>query len=379
MPTSTSRPRRRAPGPVIVGLLGLVGLLQLASVAHGQVADPPAAAPEVTMEARLQGDLAILEPLLGTWEIEARWSHGTALRGRSTYEPAMDGLFVIGKTWVSDGGGPVYLRYVSTYGAGEEPGTIVTSSANVDGSISPGSCVLERTDAGVVMTTEWSMEQMRVAETFTVGDGEALWVVRMAQGPGAAFQEVMRGTWRKISDLARPYRRPSEDGSMTHPIDDRLFVGRGRDVDHFEITRSIAASPRSIFDAFTDPESFPAAFAPDWEDLSADIELAIGGPFEWLWDGVVGSNGCQVLSYVPDRMVSFSWNAPPGQDRTRALRTWVVVEFEPAGDGETLVRLTHLGFGPEPHWQETRAYFERAWVTVLDRFAENLEAASDEG
>ena len=30
-----------------------------------------------------------------------------------------------------------------------------------------------------------------------------------------------------------------------------------------------------------------------------------GGRYEWLWDGKMGSNDCQVLSFIPNRMISF--------------------------------------------------------------------------
>jgi uncharacterized protein YndB with AHSA1/START domain len=80
-----------------------------------------------------------------------------------------------------------------------------------------------------------------------------------------------------------------------------------------------------------------------------------------------------MLSFIPNRLVSFSWNAPPSQPESRAKRTWVVVELEPTAGGETLVRRTHLGFGSEPHWQEARTCFEGAWAHVLAQFKRNRE------
>ena len=47
------------------------------------------------------------------------------------------------------------------------------------------------------------------------------------------------------------------------------------------------------------------------------MDLRIGGPFELYFGGPDvphdqrGSNGCQVLTYVPGEMLSFTWNAPP--------------------------------------------------------------------
>ncbi len=50
------------------------------------------------------------------------------------------------------------------------------------------------------------------------------------------------------------------------------------------------------------------------------------------------------------------------------IRDRVVVELTPspgAPETSTDVTLTHLGFGPEPHWTETRQYFQKAWPYVL--------------
>jgi uncharacterized protein YndB with AHSA1/START domain/predicted enzyme related to lactoylglutathione lyase len=118
-----------------------------------------------------------------------------------------------------------------------------------------------------------------------------------------------------------------------------------------------------------------------WLVDDAHVELRPGGAYEvyFLTDaprGLRGSETCRVLSFVPGRMLSFTWNAPPHLARTRWLHTWVVVELEDDGEG-TRVRVTHTGWPAsglrdEPQWAETFAYFERAWAGVLDglvRFA----------
>ena len=159
-------------------------------------------------------------------------------------------------------------------------------------------------------------------------------------------------------------------------IDSNLFV-YDQELSSFVVEGVIKAPVESVFRAWTDEAAFLASYAPDREELKANIDLAIGGRYEWLWDGKVGSNDCQVLSFIPNRMLSFSWNAPPTQPESRALRTWVVVEFSLTDEAGTLVRLTHLGFGEGERWQETRAYFEdQAWPHVLEQFRVNLETAS---
>ena len=158
------------------------------------------------------------------------------------------------------------------------------------------------------------------------------------------------------------------------PIDTTRFAAAGPDLRSFVKEVTIEAPAEEVYAAWTDGEAFRRAYDPSRPELKAEIDLAIGGRYEWLWDGVTGSNGCQILSYIPGRMVSFSWNAPPSQAESRNELTWVVVELEPVADAATAVRLTHLGFGRAAHWDETFEYFSRAWPHVLQQFKKGLEA-----
>lgn len=159
---------------------------------------------------------------------------------------------------------------------------------------------------------------------------------------------------------------------MPEPIDSSRFSDDA-ETSSFVLEKVIHTSPETLYRAWTDSEAFKKAYDPERPELSANIEMVIGGRYEWLWDGVTGGNGCQILSFIPGRMISFSWNAPPEQPESREQRTWVVVEFEPTEPNGTRLRLTHLGFGPEPHWQETRQYFEAAWQHVFEQFRKHLE------
>jgi uncharacterized protein YndB with AHSA1/START domain len=63
------------------------------------------------------------------------------------------------------------------------------------------------------------------------------------------------------------------------------------------------------------------------------IELTPGGKFEVYFSsdapaGSRGSEGCTVLSYIPNEMLSYSWNAPPKFAHARARHTWVVIRLE---------------------------------------------------
>jgi uncharacterized protein YndB with AHSA1/START domain len=110
------------------------------------------------------------------------------------------------------------------------------------------------------------------------------------------------------------------------------------------------------------------------------IELKLGGKWEILFgagsapEGKQGSEGCTVLSFLPERMLSFTWNAPPKLAHARERRTWVVVDLEEVAPARTRVRLEHLGFVEQAadnpdhraEWEEARGYFAQAWPKVLD-------------
>lgn len=149
-------------------------------------------------------------------------------------------------------------------------------------------------------------------------------------------------------------------------IDTSLFVAAGPHLRSFSRRVQLATEPAEIFRAWTTAEGLK-----DLLDVEAKVDLRIGGPLELYFmpdapEGTRGSEGCQFLAYLPDRLLAFSWNAPPIIPETRELHTWVVLEFEAAGEGSTVLTLTHAGFGDGDAWDDTTAYFERAWGLVID-------------
>jgi uncharacterized protein YndB with AHSA1/START domain/uncharacterized protein YciI len=139
----------------------------------------------------------------------------------------------------------------------------------------------------------------------------------------------------------------------------------------------------------------PASIADVWEAVSTSagwttflgtpttLELRPGGKMEVLFvadapEGQRGSEGCTVLSYLPQRMLSFSWNAPPKFPEVRnGNKTIVVIELFPAGAARTLVRLKHHGWPSAKEtteqWDGAFAYFEKAWPNVLKALASHFE------
>jgi len=129
----------------------------------------------------------------------------------------------------------------------------------------------------------------------------------------------------------------------------------------------VAAPLEDVWRAWTSTEGAETFFAP-----RARVELEIGGAYEMYFmtdapEGQQGSEGCRILSYLPGRMLSFDWNAPPEFPDERKARTWVVVLLSDAGEGRTAVSLTHLGWKQGGHWDDVYAYFQRAWDVVIER------------
>ncbi|UCC11548.1 MAG: SRPBCC domain-containing protein [candidate division WOR-3 bacterium] len=135
-------------------------------------------------------------------------------------------------------------------------------------------------------------------------------------------------------------------------------------------SRTVNCSLHDVWQKWTTHEGLLTFFGRDNR-----IELKLGGPFEiyFLMDnppGLKGSEGCKVLSFLPQRMLSYTWNAPPEypEIRNHDHQTWVVIFFKPLGDNKTEVELNHLGWLTGEQWDAVYDYFDEAWESVLDRF-----------
>ena len=136
----------------------------------------------------------------------------------------------------------------------------------------------------------------------------------------------------------------------------------------------VKAPPEAVFKAWSTSEGVATFFAPE-----ARVEARPDGPFEVYMNpygtpGMKGADDMRVLAVQENRMISFTWNAPPHLPLARAQRTFVVVRMQPEGAAETRVRLTHTGWGEGGEWDKAHAYFDRAWGNVManlqKRFAE---------
>lgn len=163
-----------------------------------------------------------------------------------------------------------------------------------------------------------------------------------------------------------------------HDIVAAAFAASGPLSPGLAIEATWPVAPDEAFDILTSPDAWKDRFA-----LDTNIDLAIGGRFELLFGagatppapvGQQGSEGCQILAYVPGEVLAFSWNAPPSFAE-RAQHTWVVITLTPGDDANTTnLRLRHVGFGTGGRWAEVEAYFQNAWSRLLNAMGDDLRA-----
>ncbi len=137
---------------------------------------------------------------------------------------------------------------------------------------------------------------------------------------------------------------------------------------------TVSASPAQVWNAWTTNEGVKSFFAAD-----ANVELRIGGKYEIYFStdepkGKRGSEGCKVLSYLPHKMLSFQWSAPPKFPSLRSAnaQTTVVLQFEELTTNSTKVTLSQFDWGEGDEWDQCYDYFDRAWSYVLNNLSTKL-------
>ncbi len=167
----------------------------------------------------------------------------------------------------------------------------------------------------------------------------------------------------------------------------------------------VPASREEVWRAWTTNDG-----AREFFSTHVNIALRPGGAYEILFaptspEGERGSEGCRVLSFIENEMLSFTWNAPPQFADMRWRRTFVVVRLDDvaagadggqtapgavdasgnaAADGDaaavsapmTRVRVTHGGWDgvkASPEAEGVFNYFSRAWPAVLGNLKRRFE------
>ncbi len=140
----------------------------------------------------------------------------------------------------------------------------------------------------------------------------------------------------------------------------------------------VNAGVDDVWKAWTTTEGIKSFFAPD-----AKVELRVDGPFQiyinpYAPAGEKGADDMIFLAIQDKKMISFTWNAPPGLPEARKQRTVVIVRFIPRGEMLTEVTLHHVGWGEGGagnEWDKAYGYFAKSWPNVL----KNLKKRFDDG
>lgn len=138
---------------------------------------------------------------------------------------------------------------------------------------------------------------------------------------------------------------------------------------------NVPAPLTDVWHAWTTKEGAERFFAP-----RCNIDLKPGGAYEMLFNleaerGKQGGEGMVVMAVQPQRMLAFTWNAPPHLPSVRGQMTHVVIRLFETEAGETRVTLRHDGWGEGNEWDDAFQYFSSAWAdVVLPRLKHRFES-----
>lgn len=127
----------------------------------------------------------------------------------------------------------------------------------------------------------------------------------------------------------------------------------------------VRAGVADVYRAWTTVEGVKSFFARD-----ANIEMKIMGAYEIIFlpdnpVGLRGGEGNVILSFQENKMLSFTWNAPPELKDVRNERTHVLLQFIPINNNETRLLFYQDGWGEGGEWDKSFDYFNHAWKNVV--------------
>lgn len=126
-----------------------------------------------------------------------------------------------------------------------------------------------------------------------------------------------------------------------------------------KVSRTIAAPPEAVFNAWLDPTML-AKFMIPGEGMTvpkAEVDAREGGRFDIVMAGDEKEipHGGEYKVIRPHSQIVFTWESPFSTDGST-----VTLDFLPAGDG-TEVTLTHVKFPDE----QSRDNHEAGWTRIL--------------
>ncbi|HVP42289.1 MAG TPA: SRPBCC domain-containing protein [Terriglobales bacterium] len=204
-------------------------------------------------------------------------------------------------------------------------------------------------------------------------------VTMLGWGTGAAWEEsydhFRRGNEWELQQLVKHFFP-----QMSEP---ELMKGKEKTAHSAELEKKVICAPAATFKLWTTEEGLRKFFSE-----GAHVDPWPGGRYEIIFNPKVdpeaksyGTGGARVLRFVPDKELAFEWVAftlddgtphvagppqmPAAVRNQRPLPTWVELHFQPAQAGGTDVQLGYYGSREGGKWDESFAYFQKAWAKVL--------------
>lgn len=341
-------------------------------------------------EREVQNDRAwaIVQRMVGgEWIHENKMEGGKVFRVRSVSKAGPGGNSVYFNGWLGTEEGMSFHSSGQIWRAAD--GTVWFHNVDESGGIAEGAITSPESD---VVEWDWrvtspkgEVHRYHIRHAYKGSDEYRGLISRV--GDDGARSVMVDAEYRRVAEAPAEFKKMRAGAGATAEkamsagagIDASLFAASGLVGDAVVKEALVNATPDEVFKRWTTAEGIRAFLG-----VPSNIDLRIGGSYEILFGkeqgapaGEQGSEGCQILAYVPGEMLSFSWNAPPKFPAERAQRAWVVITMSgpgaAAGEGKTKVRLVYTGCGEGGQWGEVRTYFDRAWGHVLEALAESFE------
>lgn len=127
----------------------------------------------------------------------------------------------------------------------------------------------------------------------------------------------------------------------------------------------VPAAIEEVWAAWTTEAGVKSFFAP-----GCNIDLQVDGSYEIFFDpgaipGQRGADSMRIMAIEPNKMFSFTWNAPLSMPNVRKQRTLVVLKFKEMEGGKTELTFFQTGWGDGEEWDAAFKYFTTAWKDVV--------------
>jgi len=274
-------------------------------------------------------------------------------------------------------GGTMKTNYNATAKIGD-PGTIVHHILSYE----PERMLTTRFDApeGAPQWAKLAQATWVVYRFEPVSARETRVVVSMmgwGEGPdwNDSYDHFQRGNEWEMQQLAKHF--------FPKMSESELMDGKQKTAHSVVLQKTVACDQATTFGLWTTEAGVQKFFT-----AAAHIDPWPGGRYEMIFYPKAdpearsyGTGGARVLRFVPEGELAFEWIAftlddgtphlggppqmPAAVRNQRPLPTWVELRFQPSPSGGTDVALGYYGSREGGKWDESFAYFQKAWAGVL--------------